>query len=72
MAYYVGLTDNPVQRKQEHGNPADWRQTGPFVSEQAARDWEKQQIAKPGCQGGPGSKGWHYGYWYTITRNTIQ
>lgn len=71
MAYYVGLTDDPAQRKQQHGNPADWTVVGPFTSEQAARDWEKQQLTK-GHKGGPGGQGWRYGYWYTITAHTIQ
>ena len=72
MAYYVALTDNPVQRKQQHGNPADWQQTGPLASEQAARAWERQYVGKPGYLGGPGGEGWKYGYWYTVTPQTIQ
>ena len=71
MAYYVGLTDNPEERKKQHGNPADWKVSGPFSSEQAARDWEKQQLAK-GHNGGPGGEGCLYGYWYTITSTTHQ
>ena len=72
MAYYIGLTDDPAIRRQEHGNPADWQQTTPFSSEQIARDWEKREIAKPGCRGGPGGKGWRFGYWYTISPDTIE
>ncbi len=71
MAIYVGLTDDPEDRKQQHGNPSDWTVTGPFTSEQAARDWEKRQLAK-GHQGGPGGAGWSYGYRYTITSTTIE
>lgn len=68
---YVGLTDNPKGRKQEHGNPSDWLQR-PFSSEREARQWEKDMIAKPGYKGGPGGEGWGYGYTYTITISTIQ
>ncbi|HRR41775.1 MAG TPA: hypothetical protein P5244_11135 [Syntrophales bacterium] len=71
MAYYVGLTDDPATRKQQHGNPSDWTITGPFATEKAARDWEKEQLAK-GHKGGPGGEGWRYGYWYKITSQTIE
>ncbi len=69
---YVGLTDNLAQRREDHGNPSDWRTTGPFASEAAARAWEKAELAKPGRRGGPGGAGWRYGYWYTITPGTRQ
>ncbi len=71
MAYYVGLTDDPKQRKQQHGNPSDWTVVGPFATEQQARDWEKRELAK-GHKGGTGGAGWRYGYWYTITSATIE
>jgi hypothetical protein len=71
MAYYVGLTDDPVTRKQQHGNPSDWTITGPFATEKTARDWENAQLAK-GHKGGPGGVGWRYGYWYTITSQTVE
>jgi hypothetical protein len=29
MVYYVGLTDDPVKRRQEHGNPIDWNSHAP-------------------------------------------
>ena len=72
MVIYVGLTDDPKQRHEQHGKPTDWQQTGPFASEKAARDWEKAQLAKPGIRGGTGGRGWRYGYWYTITSTTIE
>lgn len=71
MAYYVGLTDDLETRKQQHGNPSDWTVTSPFDTEQNARTWEKVQLAK-GHKGGPGGEGWRYGYWYTITPQTIE
>ena len=67
---YVGLTDDPKQRWEQHGKPTDWHQTGAFPSEAAARAWEKEQLRKPGCRGGPGGAGWRFGYWYTITNST--
>ena len=72
MAHYIGLTDDPAKRKQEHGHPTDWQQIGPFMSEQVARDWEKQCVAQPGYLGNPGGGGWKYGYWYTVTARTIE
>jgi hypothetical protein len=68
---YVGLTDNPDVRKQQHGNPVDWWFRH-FSTEKEARDWEKEMIDKTGYKGGPGGAGWKYGYTYTITANTIE
>ncbi len=72
MATYVGLTDDPVKRRVDHGSPQDWRQIGPFPNQDAARAWEKQELTKPNTRGGPGGAGWRYGYWYTITARTVQ
>ena len=66
---YVGLTDDPEERKKAHGNPADWWQRS-FSTETEARKWEKEMLAKPGYRGGTGGKGWRYGYTYTITSTT--
>lgn len=66
---YVGLTDNPETRKQQHGNPSDWWVRS-FTSEKEARDWEKEMISRTGYTGGPGGAGWRYGYTYTITNST--
>lgn len=68
---YVGLTDDAVQRKAEHGNPSDWWQRS-FTIESEARKWEKGMLDKPGYTGGPGGKGWRFGYTYTITSSTTQ
>ena len=68
---YVALTDDPVERRRAHSNPSDWSQRV-FFSEQEAQAWEKEWIAKPGYTGGTGSKGWKYGYTYTITTSTRQ
>ena len=65
---YVGLTDDPAERKQAHGNPSDWSQRT-FTSEKEARAWEKSMLAQ-GYKGGPGGAGWRYGYTYTITNST--
>lgn len=71
ISCYVGLTDDPARRCQEHGNPPDWKQTE-FKSEKDARAWEAKYVGKPGYQGGTGGAGWRYGYWYTITSKTKQ
>ncbi len=68
---YVGLTDDPARRRQEHGNPTDWQQQS-FSTETEARDWERRMLAQPGYTGGPGGDGWRYGYTYTITPSTRQ
>jgi len=70
MTVYVGLTDDPDSRKSAHGNPSDWKVVKTFTSEPTARQWEKDEIAKPGQTGGPGGAGWRNGYKYTITAST--
>ncbi len=72
MTWYVGLTNDPNQRRVEHGNPPDWHVTGPFPNERAAREWERQQLLRSDCRGGQGGRGWQYGYWYTIANRTRQ
>jgi len=67
---YVGLTDDPETRKQQHGNPADWRHWA-HPDEKTARQWEKDWIAA-GAAGGPGGAGWRYGYMYTIRADTVE
>lgn len=50
---YVGLTDDPVRRRAEHGYPMDWQQMPiAFATEAAARAWEAAELSKPGRQGG--------------------
>lgn len=68
---YVGLTDNPQQRRQYHRYPADWVQQM-FYREAEARAWEKEILSRAGYTGGPGGEGWRYGYIYTITGSTTQ
>lgn len=68
---YVGLTDDPIRRRREHGIPADWRQRR-FRSEDEARRWEQDHLHLPGHTGGGGAGGWRYGYTYTVTRSTVQ
>lgn len=68
---YVGLTNDPDTRKQQHGNPSDWWQKV-FSTEKEARDWENDMISKSGYKGGGGGKGWKYGYTYTITNSTTE
>lgn len=67
---YVGLTDDPQDRKREHGNPRDWRVEQEFRTEREARAWEQRELMRPGHCGGPGGSGWRYGYKYTVTATT--
>ncbi len=70
---YIGLTDIPGQRKQEHGNPSDWTIQRQFAREDEARKWESSLLTvSKEARGGPGGKGWRYGYAYTITDSTIE
>lgn len=62
---YVGLTNDPDRRKQEHGNPPDFRVVRQFQSEIEARVWEKQMLAR-GYRGDTGGAGWKFGYTYTL------
>ncbi len=68
---YVGLTDDPVRRREEHDNPEDWWQRS-FKTEEEARDWETDLVKRDGYTGEPGGAGWKYGYTYTITSSTVQ
>ncbi len=68
---YVGLTDDPDKRKEEHGNPHGWWQCS-FPTEEQARKWKKTMAAIPGIMSGYSGKGWRYGYTYTITFATKQ
>ena len=62
---YVGLTDEPKRRKQEHGNPNDFRVMQQFTSELAARQWESRMLAQ-GYGEDTSGKGWKYGYTFSI------
>jgi len=64
---YAGLTDEPKKRKQEHGNPDDFRIVQQFTNETAARQWEKRMINQ-GCEKDTIGKGWKYGYIFSIRR----
>ena len=63
---YVGLSNDPKRRKQEHENPSDFRIIKKFTSEASARQWEKKMLAK-GYDGDTGGKGWKYGYTFSKT-----
>ena len=45
---YAGLTDDVKGRKQECGNPQDFRVMQQFTSELAARRWESRMLGQ-GC-----------------------
>ena len=66
---YVGLTDDPVNRKQKHGDPSDWWQKS-FPTEEEAREWEEAMLSNPCYRGGPDGEDWKYGYTYSITDRT--
>jgi predicted GIY-YIG superfamily endonuclease len=61
---YVGLTDDPNRRKQEHGNPKDFRVILNFSNEIEAVKWEKGMLAR-GYRGDTGGKGWRHGYTFS-------
>ena len=62
---YAGLTDEPKRRKQEHGNPGDFRVMQQFTSETAAKQWESRMLAQ-GYEEDTSGKGWKYGYTFSI------
>ncbi len=51
----IGVTDDPVRRKSEHGNPQHWHQWD-ADTETAARNVEKYFLDK-GMKGAPGGAG---------------
>lgn len=69
---YVGLTDDPERRKEEHRNPADFRVERNFGMESEARAWERRESSRLAHCGGSGGAGWRVGYKYTVTRTTEQ
>lgn len=73
MTKYVGLTNYPLVRRRQHGNPHDWQERS-FDKESDARFWEAAMLKLPGYVGGNGrsGEGWRYGYVYTITGQTVQ
>lgn len=62
-AWTVGITENPEQRKIEHGNPTNWN-VWHADSEQIARNVERYFLDK-GCKGGTGG-GDHPTYVYVF------
>lgn len=54
-AWTIGVTDDPVRRKTEHGSPQNWYQWD-ADTERIARDVEAYFIAK-GMKGGTGGPG---------------
>jgi hypothetical protein len=64
---YAGLTDSSAKRKQEHGNPGDFKVMQQFTSEPAARQWKMRMLAQ-GYEDDTSGKGWKYGYTFSIRR----
>ena len=62
---YAGLTDEPKRRKEEHGNPHDFRVMQQFTSELSARQWESRMLAQ-GYEEDTSGKGWKYGFTFSI------
>jgi len=53
---YVGLTDDPARRLEEHNNPRDWKQRT-FTTEEEARKWAKELLELPEYETGAGDRG---------------
>jgi hypothetical protein len=64
----AGLTDYPLHRKLDHGDPPDWSQCR-FDSEEEAQNWYRLLLTR-GYLGGVDGSGWRYGYTFTCTHNT--
>ena len=60
--WYIGITENPKQRKEEHGNPVVWYEWE-GQTEKIAREVEKYWLDK-GCKGGTG--GGEHPHWVYI------
>ncbi|MFC2170931.1 hypothetical protein ACFLQJ_03020 [Calditrichota bacterium] len=71
MSKFVGLTNDPENRKKLHGEPDDWELKGPFETEREARNWEMLKRAT-GFNGAPRGDEWKYGYTYTTSNKTIE
>lgn len=69
MIWRIGLTDDPIKRKQELDNPGDWQQTE-FNSKDAANEWKAKYLQQSGYLEDTEDSGWRFGYWYST--NLIQ
>ena len=65
---YAGLTDHPLHRKLDHGDPPDWSQRR-FDSEEEALVWYRLMFIRGYIGSGEGA-GWRYGYTFTCTHTT--
>lgn len=63
---FVGLTDNPIRRRAELGNPPDWRVVRWFGQESDARAWEQAEVMRPSHSAAPEGTGWRFGYKFTL------
>jgi hypothetical protein len=64
----VGLTDDAMKAKRHHRNPLGWTQEGPFLSERAARDWQRYYLDQ-GYVAATEEDGWRFGYRYPIAES---
>jgi uncharacterized membrane protein YkvA (DUF1232 family) len=63
---FVGLTDNPIRRRAELGDPPDWRVEHWFRQESDARAWEQVEVRRPSHRPAPEGPGWRFGYKFTL------
>ena len=63
---FVGLTDNPIRRRAELGDPPDWRVEHWFPKESDARAWERAEVVRPAHGAAPTGQGWRFGYKFTL------
>jgi hypothetical protein len=62
----VGLTDDPIRRRAELGDPPDWRVEHWFRQESDARAWERAEVLRPSHRAAPEGFGWRFGYKFTL------
>lgn len=66
---YVGLTNDPDIKRQEHGSPEDWWQRA-FDSKEEAQTWVNEMLTTMEAKFPEDHHGWRFGYTFTITSKT--
>jgi len=68
---FVGLTDNPMCSRLDHGKPADWSQQR-FSDQAEARQWLAMMVDREGYTTSDAldDEHWQFGYTCTVSLGT--
>ena len=66
---FVGLTDDPIRRRRELGDPPDWIVEHWFWKESEAQAWARAEAQRPEHSPAPTGNGWRFGYKFTVVES---